>query len=85
MKELESIIDRMYLDSSVFVVIITGSGDKAFASGADIEMQRLTEDKARELAQYFQHVFNKLEKLPQPTICAVNGYALGGWQNGYGL
>ena len=64
-------------DESVRVVILTGAGDKALASGADI---RELHDRHYlvQLAGTATGAMKELENLPKPVICAVNGYALGG-------
>jgi enoyl-CoA hydratase len=77
--ELDRLGDQIAKDSSVRVVIITGSGEKSFVAGADItEMQPLSAIEARNWAKLGQDVFNKIENLPQPVIAAINGFALGG-------
>jgi enoyl-CoA hydratase len=77
--ELEGLLDAVAVDSAVKVVIITGSGDKAFVAGADItEMLPMTAVEGRNWGKLGQAVFNKIENLPQPVIAAVNGFALGG-------
>lgn len=76
---LGKIMDEVAADNSVKVVIITGSGEKSFVAGADItEMQPLTAVDGREFGRLGQSVNSKIEKLPQPVIAAVNGFALGG-------
>ena len=66
-------------DDAVRVVIITGSGDKAFAAGADInELAAQTPTSAREKALTGQHVFDLVENMGKPVIAAINGFALGG-------
>jgi enoyl-CoA hydratase len=63
----------------VCAVILTGSGTKAFAAGADIaEMRDKTSIEGREFAELGQLVTTTIERIPQPVIAAVNGYALGG-------
>ena len=63
----------------VRVVILTGAGGKAFVAGADIsEMVDATPAEGRAMALLAMETFNKLENMPQVTIAAVNGYALGG-------
>ncbi|GAA1111231.1 enoyl-CoA hydratase/isomerase family protein [Arthrobacter flavus] len=60
-------------------VVIIGSGEKAFAAGADIrEMTAMTPDQAWEYSTRMQSLTLRLESLPVPVIAAVNGFALGG-------
>jgi enoyl-CoA hydratase len=66
-------------DDGVRVVIITGSGDKAFVAGADInELAAQTPTTLREHALTGQHVFDLIENMGKPVIAAINGFALGG-------
>ena len=61
------------------VVILTGSGEKAFVAGADIsEMVNATPAEGRTMGLLAKEAFGRLENMPQVTIAAVNGYALGG-------
>jgi enoyl-CoA hydratase len=77
--ELSSALGQVENDSSVHALILTGAGDKAFVAGADIsEMRVMTPHEARAFARLGQAVMTKIERLAQPTIAAVNGYALGG-------
>lgn len=79
LRELSDLLDEIAQDESVKAVILTGAGEKAFVAGADItEMRRKTPLEARSFSQFGNAVFLKLERLPQPTIAAVNGFALGG-------
>lgn len=66
-------------NDEVNVVIVTGSGEKAFVAGADIsELNKLNVVNAKNFAEKGQEVFNLIEKLGKPVIAAVNGFALGG-------
>jgi enoyl-CoA hydratase len=66
-------------DRSVRVVILTGAGDRAFAAGADIkEMVDLTPAGGMAFGRKGQALTSTIERLPQPVIAAVNGYAFGG-------
>ena len=66
-------------DPEVRVVIFTGAGQKAFSAGADLkERKTLNEAEVRRNVKAIRDVFNSIASLPQPTIAAVNGYALGG-------
>jgi enoyl-CoA hydratase len=63
----------------VRAVIVTGSGDRAFCAGADVQgFDELDALGAAAIMARGQEVLAALETLPQPTIAAVNGYALGG-------
>ncbi|HVG24050.1 MAG TPA: enoyl-CoA hydratase-related protein [Thermoanaerobaculia bacterium] len=66
-------------DASVKAIILTGSGEKAFVAGADInELAQMTPVTGKEVAQKGQRVFRSIERFPKPVIAAVNGFALGG-------
>jgi enoyl-CoA hydratase len=66
-------------DESVRVLILTGAGEKSFVAGADIsELALQTPVKGKEFSLYGQSVFHLLETMAKPSICAINGFALGG-------
>lgn len=66
-------------EDAVKVLIITGSGEKAFVAGADIsQMRDMNPIEASELSKLAHNSFGKIEDLKQFTIAAVNGYCLGG-------
>ncbi len=78
-KELIKTFETLGKDDSVKVIIITGEGDKAFSAGADIEyMSKISPDESVEYAKLGQLVTSTVELVKQPTIAAVNGFALGG-------
>lgn len=61
------------------VVVITGSGDKAFAAGADVaEMSELTPEQARAFSERGHRLGRAMEEAPFAVIAQVNGFALGG-------
>ncbi|WHY68908.1 enoyl-CoA hydratase-related protein [Neobacillus sp. SuZ13] len=77
--ELQEVVNTISLSQDVHVVIFTGAGEKAFSAGADLkERKTLTETEVRRNVKAIRDVFNSIALLPQPTIAAVNGYALGG-------
>lgn len=77
--ELKSLFLSIKEDENIFVVIITGSGEKVFVAGADIaELNKLNVISAKEFSEKGHEVFNNIENLGKPVIAAINGYALGG-------
>jgi enoyl-CoA hydratase len=78
-QEAISCFKELKHDDAVQVVIVTGSGPKAFVAGADITfMRELTPLAARNFAFLGQELMNSIEGLGKPVIAAVNGFALGG-------
>jgi len=78
-QEISTRLDDAVKDENVYVVVITGAGDRAFSAGADLNiMQGITAAKAREFSRGGQEVFEKVETLDKPVIAAINGFALGG-------
>ena len=66
-------------DDAVRVLILTGAGEKAFVAGADIgELALQTPVRGKEFSLFGQSVFHLLETMGKPSICAINGFALGG-------
>ena len=77
--ELNKLFEYIQRAKTISVVIITGSGEKAFVAGADIkELSVLDKKSGLEFSLFGQSVFNKIEKLNKPVIAAINGFALGG-------
>ncbi len=76
-RDIQAAVSMAKFDDSIKVVIISGAGDKALASGADIK-----EIHDRETLKMLQGTstiaLKELEDLYKPVICAINGYALGG-------
>ncbi len=79
-QELHNALKAADEDASVGVIILTGSGEKAFVAGADIkEFADFSIAEGGELAQNGQNIlFDFIENLSTPVIAAVNGFALGG-------
>lgn len=77
--ELSTVLDELGQDSNVRVIILTGSGNKAFVAGADIsQLKDSGLNEAYQISRLGQTIFQKIESLPQPVIAAINGFALGG-------
>lgn len=73
-------IEAAQSDDSVKVIILTGSGEKAFVAGADIkEFADFSPQQGKDLAALGQAtLFDRVERSAKPVIAAVNGFALGG-------
>jgi enoyl-CoA hydratase len=66
-------------DTAVRVLILTGAGEKSFVAGADIsELAQRTAVDGKDFALFGQSVVHLLETMGKPSICAINGFALGG-------
>ncbi|HKE09003.1 MAG TPA: enoyl-CoA hydratase-related protein [Candidatus Acidoferrum sp.] len=77
--ELEHALLDAHDDATVRVLILTGAGEKAFVAGADInELAQQTPVNGKEFSLFGQSVLHLLETMGKPSICAINGFALGG-------
>jgi enoyl-CoA hydratase len=77
--ELSRALDDIAADEDVRVLILTGSGDKAFVAGADItELAAFTALQAKIFSRAGHAIIAKLQELPVAVIAAVKGFALGG-------
>lgn len=79
-QELHHAFDDGDQDTQTRVILLTGSGDKAFVAGADIaEFADFSEAEGQELAQKGQELlFDFVANLSTPVIALINGFALGG-------
>ena len=79
LEELGAAFAQLQEDAEVRVILLTGSGEKAFVAGADIAaMAELSPLEARELALLGQRTLAAIEASTVPVIAVVNGFALGG-------
>ena len=77
--EFISKINDLTSDPKVRVIIISGSGDKAFIAGADIKlMQQMNPKEALDFAEKGHRLTKLIEHSKKPIIAAINGYAFGG-------
>ncbi|MGC8753545.1 MAG: enoyl-CoA hydratase [Thermosulfidibacteraceae bacterium] len=77
--ELSDVLEKYWFDKKVRALIITGSGEKAFCAGADLkERISMSEDEVRVFIRTIRDTFTKIEDIPKPVICAMNGVAFGG-------
>jgi len=79
-QELRKAIEEIEKDRDIHVAIITGAGDKAFISGADItEFREATPMMIEEFASTLgQQLYTDIENLRVPVIAMINGFCLGG-------
>ena len=76
-KDIQAAVEMARFDDNIKVVIVSGSGDKALASGADI--QEIHDRETLKMLEGISTIaLKQLEDLYKPVICAINGYALGG-------
>ena len=80
-RQLDELLDRLATDPAVRVLVLTGSGDRAFCAGSDIgEFAALTEPGLvleKKLNRENQ-AYSKLDDFPKPTVAAIRGLAFGG-------
>ena len=77
--EIEQAVKFADTDDEAKVVIIRGSGDKAFVAGADItNMMNFNAIEGRDFGAVGQRAFRAIEQTSKPVIAAINGFALGG-------
>lgn len=77
--DLNQVLDEVEKVKNIYVVILTGAGEKSFVAGADIaEMKDKDPKQATQYAQFANGIFFRIENFHCPVIAAVNGFALGG-------
>ena len=78
-RELFEVFSAIEDDPEVRVVILTGSGEKAFAAGSDVaEMQNMNTLDIQKFMAVIRKASDLIYNLPKPTIAAIQGYTLGG-------
>lgn len=78
-QELGSALENIEKDEDIRVIILTGSGDRAFCAGADIKEAAKTDLMSRrQRLKESNQLVERLESISKPVIAAINGYALGG-------
>ena len=79
-EELHKAFQSLRENDDAAVIILTGSGEKAFVAGADIsEFSDYSVEQGQDLAAKGQElVFDYIANFPKPVIAAINGFALGG-------
>lgn len=79
LKKLAELAREAAEDESLLAVVITGAGERAFCAGADLkERKGMSEDDVRSILPLYREAFGGIERIPCPTIAAINGVAFGG-------
>lgn len=74
-----TLMQRLHGEADLRVLVVTGSGEKAFVAGADIaELASAGCEEGRQISSLGQSFMDLIEELPCPVIAAINGFALGG-------
>ncbi|MBE9465554.1 enoyl-CoA hydratase/isomerase family protein [Dyadobacter subterraneus] len=77
-KEITTAFQQAGEDSSVRVIVLTGEGEKAFCSGADLKAAMESAKSAGEmLREGYNPMIETIRNIPKPVICRLNGLAVG--------
>jgi cyclohexa-1,5-dienecarbonyl-CoA hydratase len=76
MEEMNDAITSLIGNTDVKVLVITGTGEKAFSAGVDVADH--TDDKVEGMIRVFHDIFRNMARLEQVTVAAVKGLTLGG-------
>lgn len=80
LEELEQILTNLTDNKNIKGLVLYSAKNKGFIAGADIkQLSSFTEvDDAVNFIRFGQEVFNKLERLPFPSVAMINGFCMGG-------
>ncbi|MFD1598330.1 3-hydroxyacyl-CoA dehydrogenase/enoyl-CoA hydratase family protein [Halobellus rarus] len=81
LEELRDAVECFEDDEAVRTILITGTGDRAFSAGADIQAMAGGAgdvNRAADLSRLGQETFGRLESSPLPVVAGIDGYCLGG-------
>lgn len=79
LRRLRTLCEELREDLSIRAILITGAGDKAFCAGADLkERKTMPAERVPLFVKNIRRTMDDVERLPQPTIAVLNGFAFGG-------
>ncbi len=79
LRRLRRVLAEVAADREVWVVAVTGAGDRAFCAGADLKERRtFTEEQVREFVREIRATMDDVAALPQPVVAVCNGATFGG-------
>ncbi|MFP4081591.1 MAG: enoyl-CoA hydratase/isomerase family protein [Candidatus Aminicenantes bacterium] len=76
MEEMNQALTSLLDNKQVKVLVVSGSGEKAFSAGVDVSDH--TDEKVEKMLQVFHQIFHNLSQLDQVTVAALKGLTLGG-------
>lgn len=76
MEEINDALDSLIGTTEVKVLVISGTGEKAFSAGVDVSDH--TQDKVGKMLEVFHGIFRRMSQLDQVTVAAIKGLTLGG-------
>src|SRR5436190_1642832 len=79
MQQLDAAILQARMDEAVQVIVLTGSGEKFFCAGANINMLgKVTPEYKYYFCLHANETLSRLEQTPKLVIAAINGHCVGG-------
>ena len=79
LKRFRTLLEELREDQALRCILITGAGEKAFCSGADLkERYTMPDERVPDFVRNIRALMDDVEQMPQPTVAVMNGFAFGG-------